>query len=268
MIHDDNFRILEKLVAAQDQGEAVVLAQIIKTRGSVPRHIGAKMLVYEDGRMIGTIGGGEMESRVISEASAALQDNKTRVLSLSLDDPQQGGPGIGGGEMEVYLEPYIPPATLLVIGCGHVGKALADLGYWLGFHVVVTDDRTELVTPENIPNAHVYLPGDIEEVIAANTITSNTYIALVTRNIGVDRQVLPILVDTAAPYIGVIGSKRRWTEAKKLLMNDGLDESDLERFHSPLGLEINAETLEEIAVSIMAEIIMLRRGGTGWRMTD
>ena len=165
--------------------------------------------------------------------------------------------------MKIYLEPYTPAATLLVIGCGHVGKALADLGHWLGFRVAVTDDRTELVTPENIPNADVYLPGSIEEALAAHSITNNTYIALVTRNIGVDRQVLPMLVDTSAPYIGVIGSKRRWTKTKKLLMDDGLSESDLQRFHSPLGLEINAETLEESAVSIMAEIIMLHRGGTG-----
>ena len=264
----DSQQILSEVLAAQTAGTAVVLATVVKARGSVPRHAGAKLLVYEDGRTSGTVGGGEMESRVIEEAKVALRDGRARVLPYSLVEPERGDPGVCGGEVEIYLEPYLPPATLLIVGCGHVGRALADLGHWLGYRVVVTDDRVELATPEYIPHADVYLPGTIEEALAANPITRNTYVALVTRNVMIDRQVLPELIDSAAPYIGVMGSKRRWSETRRLLQNEGVSESDLQRFHSPLGLELNAETPEEIAVSIMAEIIMLRRGGTGERMGE
>jgi xanthine dehydrogenase accessory factor len=132
--------------------------------------------------------------------------------------------------------------------------------------VVVTDDRPELATPAVIPEADVYLPGSIEEALAANPLTGQTYVAAVTRNVLVDRALLPKLLATPAAYIGIIGSRRRWEETKKLLREDGLTEAELARFHSPIGLELGAETLPEIAVSIMAEIIMAHRGGTGQRM--
>ena len=265
-MNNDNHRLLRELLAAQEAGTPVVLATITKARGSVPRHTGAKMLVYDDGRFDGTIGGGEVEARVIEEAQSALDDGRSRTLPYAFVDPKQGDPGVCGGEIEVYLEPFMPPATLFVIGCGHVGQAVADLGHWLGFRVVVTDDRAELAAPEHIPNADVYLPGSIEDALETQTITRNTFIALVTRNVALDRQILPLLARTPAPYIGVMGSRRRWTETKKLLLADGLSEAELARFHSPLGLELNAETPKEIAVSILAEIIMLHRGGTGERM--
>lgn len=258
--------LLAELMAAQEAGEPVVLATIIRARGSVPRQSGSKMLVYGDGRISGTIGGGEMESRIIAEAQASLLDGQTRIISYSLVEPERGDPGLCGGEVEVYLEPYAPPATVLVIGCGHVGKAVASLAYWLGYRVILNDDREELVTAENIPEADLYLPGDIDQLLDQIQIHSNTYIAILTRNVALDRQILPRLAESPAPYIGVIGSRRRWEETKRLLLADGLNEADLLRFHSPIGLELNAETPEEIAVSIMAEIIMLRRGGTGQRM--
>lgn len=266
MSSDYNRHLLNELLAAQEAGEPVVLATIIRASGSVPRQSGAKMLVYEDGRISGTIGGGEMESRVVQEAQASLNDGQTRIVPYSLVDPQRGDPGLCGGEVEVYVEPYAPPATVLVIGCGHVGKAVASLAHWLGYRVIVTDDRAELAAPENIPEADLYLPGEIDDVLEQLAIHGNTHIAVLTRNVLLDREILPKLADTPAPYIGVIGSRRRWQETKKLLLADGTSETDLERYHSPVGLELNAETPEEIAVSIMAEIIMLRRGGTGERM--
>lgn len=258
--------LLVELMAAQEAGEPVVLATIIRARGSVPRQSGSKMLVYGDGHISGTVGGGEMEARIVQDAQACLDDGKTRVMPYSLVEPERGDPGLCGGEVEVYLEPYASPATVLVIGCGHVGKALASLAYWLGYRVLLNDDRPELVSPENIPEADLYLPGDIDQLLEQIHIHSNTYIAVLTRSVSIDRQILPRLVNSPAPYIGVIGSRRRWKETKKLMLADGLSEADLERFHSPIGLEIKAETPEEIAISIMSEIIMLRRGGTGERM--
>lgn len=260
--------VLKALLAAQEQGEPVVLATIIRERGSVPRHAGSKMLVYSDGRITGTIGGGEMESRVIEAATDALNDGRPRLLPYRLVDPSQGDPGVCGGEVEIFLEPYRQPATIFVVGCGHVGRAVAFLADWLGFHVVVTDDRAELVTPELVPGADLYLPGSFEEALDRFKVTSRTYTIVVTRNVLVDRQLLPRLLDTPTSYIGIIGSKRRWLETKRLLQEDGMTAEQLARFHSPIGLELNAETPEEIAVSILAEVIMLQRGGTGERMAE
>ena len=263
---NDNHQILVELLSAQEAGESVVLATIVKARGSVPRHVGTKMLVYANGRFSGTIGGGEMESRVVEAALGCLENGRSSLLPYALVDPKQGDPGVCGGEVEIYLEPYLPPTTVFVIGCGHVGRAVASLAHGLGYRVVVYDDRDGLATAVHIPDADVYLTGDFAEAMLDFAVTCNTHVVVVTRNVGVDRQILPQLANSPAPYIGVMGSRRRWQETRKLLLEDGLSETDLDRFHSPLGLELNAESPEEIAVSILAEIIMLRRDGTGQRM--
>lgn len=263
---DDVTDLLAELLAARESSQPVALATVVKARGSVPRRAGSKMLVYADGRLSGTVGGGEMEARIRDEALAALQDGHPRLVPYSLVDPARGDPGVCGGEVEIYVEPYGAPASVLVIGCGHVGQAVATLAGWLGYRVAVHDDRQELVTPEVIPGAHYYLTGTIDEALQAFVITGNCYVIVVTRNVLVDRQVLPKLLGTPAPYIGVIGSRRRWAETRKLLLQDGLSEPELDRFHSPIGLELNAETPREIALSIMGEIIALRRGGDVQRM--
>jgi xanthine dehydrogenase accessory factor len=264
----DDTPLLQELLRAREQGESVVLATVIKARGSVPRHAGAKMLVYEDGRMSGTIGGGEMEARALREAQEALAEERPRTLHYALVDPERGDPGVCGGEMEIYLEPYLPPATVLIVGAGHVGRAVADLAHWLGYRVVVNDDREELAAPEHVPDADVYVPGPFTAALQEHKLTRNTFILLLTRNVMVDREILPHLVNSPAPYIGIIGSRRRWEHTQKLLQEAGLTSEQMARFHSPIGLELNAETPEEIAVSIMAEVIMLRRGGSGERMSE
>ena len=265
---DPGSSLLSELIDSQQAGKPVVLATIVRARGSVPRHTGSKMLIYEDGRVSGTIGGGELEARVIKEAIQALGEGRPRIVPYSLVDPAKGDPGVCGGEVEVYIEPYLSPATVLVIGSGHVGRAVVRLAAWLGFRVAVNDDRPELATPEQAPGADIYLPGDIEEALATFKITNNTYIVVVTRNVLVDRQILPRLLESPASYIGVIGSRRRWEESLRLLREDGLSEEQLARCHSPIGLELHAETPAEIAVSILAEIIMVRRGGSGERMAS
>jgi xanthine dehydrogenase accessory factor len=259
MINDFTTQILTELLQMQESGAPVVLATVVKARGSVPRHSGAKMLVYEDGRISGTIGGGEMESRVIDEALAALNAGQPRLLTYALVAPERGDPGVCGGEVEIYLEPYLPPATVYVIGCGHVGQAVAHLAHWLGFRVVAYDDRADLATPEVVPQADLHVSGPFTEVLAQQPLTRSSYVVLVTRNVTVDLEILPHLVDTPAPYIGVMGSQRRWAHTSQLLQERGLTEEQLEAFHSPVGIELQAETPEEIALSIMAEIIKVRR---------
>ena len=223
---------------------------------------------FGDGRTEDTIGGGEMEARVIAEALKSLADGQPRTLEYSLTDPARGDPGICGGTVEVFVEPINPESTLLIIGAGHVGKALAQLADFLGYRVLVSDDRAELCNPENIPNADAFYPVPVSELPKHVTFNVQTYIALTTRNAQIDIDGLPALLDSPTAYIGVIGSRRRWAEARKKMEAAGVPAAKLDRVRSPMGIELNAETPKEIALSIMSEIVMLRRGGDGSKMNN
>lgn len=255
--------LLEAVLKVQRSGRGGVLATIIRDRGSVPRHAGSKMLVYADGSTVGTIGGGEMESRVISEALTLLPTGQPKVMHYDLIDPTRGDPGLCGGQLELFLEPIMPDPTVLVIGCGHCGQALADLAHWVGFRVIVSDDRSDLCNADVIPLADEYFPVSPAEIAEKVAIHRRTYIAAVTRGVPLDVAMLPSLLATDAPYIGVMGSRRRWATAVKNLKEQGVDEKSLGRIHAPIGIELNAETPREIAVSIMAEILAHRYGGSG-----
>ena len=258
--------IYQELAHLEEKGEGGVLCTIVSSQGSTPRRTGSKMLVYPDGKFIGTVGGGEVESRVIREALECLTNGRPKLLRYDMVDPQQGDPGVCGGQLEVYVEPVFPRPTVVILGGGHVGKAVAHLARWLDFRVVVSDDRAGFCTPEAIPDADEFYPVNLSDLPAHLTITPYTYLVLTTRGTAVDLEVLPALLDSPAAYIGVIGSKRRWTVTCKALQDAGVPEDKIQRVVSPIGLELNAETPEEIAVSIMAEIIMLRNGGAGQPM--
>jgi xanthine dehydrogenase accessory factor len=254
------------LAAVEASGEPAVLCTVIAARGSVPRHVGSKMLVFADGRFTGTIGGGEMESRVIREAQALLRGGEAHVVRYQLADPASGDPGVCGGEMEIFVEPIHPRPAVLVIGAGHVGRALVHLAHWLGFRVALADDRPEFCTPEWAPGADEYLPVAARDLPGRFNFHAQTYIVMPTRGVPFDVDALPHLLDVPHAYLGVIGSRRRWATAVERLRGLGVAAEKLAAVHAPMGLELNAETPEEIAVSILAEIIMLRRGGTGQPM--
>lgn len=158
------------------------------------------------------------------------------------------------------MEPIIPKPTLVVVGAGHVGQAVAHLAHWLGFRLVISDDRPEFCTPENIPDADEYFPIPLLEFTQNFEITPWTYLVLTTRSVDIDVPGLPSILDSPAAYIGVIGSRRRWETTRKQLEEAGVDSEKINRVQSPMGIEINAETPQEIAVSIMAEIIRIRHG--------
>ena len=259
--------IYEAILEAERSGQLAALATVIRARGSVPRHETSKMLVFTDGRIVGTVGGGELENRTIEEAKQVAHEGTPRVVTHTLVDPLHGDAGVCGGEVQVFIEPITPPPTLLIIGAGHVGRSLAHLAKWMGFRVVVTDDRAELCTREFIPDADEFVVGPVQEALARLHVDHQTFVACVTRGYLFDVDALPILLDTPTPYIGVIGSRRRWTMALKDLGQKGVPDESLARVRAPIGLDIEAETPEEIAVSIMGEIILLRRGGTGAPMS-
>lgn len=244
----------------------VVICTVVQTTGSAPRHAGSKMLVYQDGSIEGTVGGGEVEQRVIQEAVNAINTSETKLLEYQMVDPGSGDPGVCGGTVKVFIEPIIPAPSLLIIGGGHVGKALVHLAKWLGFRVVISDDRPELCNSDVHPEADEHILAPMKEIPNHVYVNKNMYIVLTTRGSSIDVDGLDALLVTDAAYIGVIGSKRRWLTTINGLIQKGVLEEVINKVHSPIGLEIGAETPEEIAVSIMAEIVMLRYNGTGRAM--
>jgi xanthine dehydrogenase accessory factor len=258
--------IYRLLAEIEDKNQEAVLCTVVRSQGSTPRHSTSKMIVYPDGQIIGTVGGGEMEQRVISEALQALANGRSTLVAYAMVDPARGDPGVCGGQVEVFVEPIIPKPCLVIIGAGHVGKAVAHLAHWLGFRVIISDDRPEFCNAQVVPDGDEFYPVPMVEIPERFKITQRTYIVLTTRGANVDMDGLPALLDTPAAYIGVIGSRRRWTTTYQHLIKSGVPIEKLDRVHSPVGLELNAETPEEIAVSILAEVIMLQRAGSGKMM--
>ncbi len=259
------YKALSELEAVH---QPAALCTVVKTSGSTPRHSTSKMLIYPDGHILGSVGGGELENRVRKEALASLQDGQPRLLSYNMTDPSRGDAGICGGQVEVFVEPILPAPLVVVIGGGHVGKAVAHLAKWLGFRVAVSDDRPEFCTPESNPDADEFYPVSMAELPLHLNITRQTVLILTTRGNNVDIAGLPALLDSQAGYIGIIGSRKRWSETMKSLNEAGISDEQLKRVHSPIGLGLGAETPEEIAVSIMAEVLMLRGSGSGKQMKE
>jgi len=251
-----NHSIYDELARLERSGQAGVLCTIIHAQGSTPRREGSKMLVFPGGTTFGTIGGGEFEHRVIAAALEALGEGQPRLMEYRLVDPQEGDPGICGGQLRVYIEPLLPGYRLVVIGAGHVGREVVHLAGWLGFHVSVCDDRAEFCNAEAVPGADDYFPEGLPE------ITPRTYVVMTTRSVEIDMRYLPVLLESDAAYIGVIGSRRRWETTKGMLLDSSVAVEKIDRIRSPIGLALNAETPKEIALSIMAEILMVQKQGT------
>ena len=265
--------LLRQISEAVDGGVAVASATVVDTSRSVPRRAGAKMLVYRDGNIAGTVGGGEMEARVVAEAVAALGDGRCRLLSYRLVDPGRGDPGVCGGDVQIFVEPHMPKPTVIVMGYGHVGRSVAQLARWLGFRVVASDDRSGMDDdPAGQPDGADSFGGEaadaapdelvigtVDDLLAGRTLDADVSVVLVTRNVDVDSAALPALLATGVGYVGVMGSERRWATTRARLEAEGVDPEALDRVHAPIGIEVGAETPEEIALSIMAEVVAHRR---------
>ena len=264
---DDQRAVYEAIIKATDEGIPSALVTILSTTGSMPRHAGSKMLVYEYGTIVGTIGGGAMESRVIEIAKQVIETGEATTETYTLNSIEDGDAGICGGTATLFIEPIKLQPTLLIVGGGHVGKALAELAQWLNYRVLLSDDRVEFCNSDYVAGLSGYIVCKPHDIVEQVKITQHTYIAAVTRGLPIDEKLIPALLDTPAAYIGLIGSRRRWAiTANKLKDDFGITQAQLQRIHAPIGLELEAETPKEIALSIMAEITMLRRGGTGQPM--
>lgn len=254
--------IARGLIDALDEGIAVTIATVVRTERSVPRRAGAKMLVSADGRRLGTVGGGEMESRVAEAAVDVMASGRPNTLDFDLLDPARGDAGVCGGSVTVHLEPFMPQPHLVVIGCGHVGAAVVELAHWLGFRVTAVDDRDDVADAVRLTDADVVLDGPLADSVRTAGIDEQTHVVLLTRNVAVDTEVLPVVFQTAASSIGVMGSARRWATTRAALAEAGIADGQLDRVVSPIGVEIAAETPTEIALSVMSELVAQRRGAS------
>ena len=249
--------IYQQISELEQLGEPFVVCSIVGSRGSTPRRTGSKMIVKQNGDILGSVGGGEIEERVRQEALIAIEHHQTKMVHYQLTDPQRGDPGICGGEVDIFIEPVGQVPKIVIVGAGHVGKAVAHLAKWSGFKIAVSDDRPEL--GNTIEDADEMWIGPIEQTADHIRITEDSFIILTTRNADLDIEGIPVLIKTPATYLGVIGSKRRWLSTLEGLAKKGIDGTVLEKVHTPIGLKIGAETPEEIAISIMAEIIQIWR---------
>ena len=257
---EETARVYEAALEAIRQGEPAAVATVIAARGSTPRGVSAKMLIYAGGRTVGTVGGGGVEARVIKEAQAAIAEGTPRELDYRLVDEEQGDAGICGGDVRIFIEVLTPRPTLLIVGGGHVGQAVAELGGFLGYRIAVLDERPEMVTPERFPWAGTRLVGDPAQRVGEFPLDEHTCVVMVTPHHALDEQVLAALAGRPVAYVGLIGSRRRTAHTFERARQAGVPEELLERVHTPIGLDIGAETPREIAVSILAEIVAVQRG--------
>jgi xanthine dehydrogenase accessory factor len=256
--------IFQEITKALERGESVALATIVKVSGSAPRKEGAKILVKPDGSTVGTIGGGALEATVIREALQALAEGKPRLLHYGLRaDQHPEDLGVCGGDVEVFVDVISPPETLLLVGGGHVSLALAKLAKELGYRIAVLDEQSDFASKERFPFADKVLAGDLASLLETFPITPHTWVVIATRSHESDALALEKVINSPASYIGLLGSRRKVALIFKRLREKGFEESLLAKVFAPIGLDIGAETPEEIAISIMAEMVLHKRGGSG-----
>jgi len=253
--------VLSELVKALERGEEVALVTIVAAQGSTPQRVGAKMLVYPDGRISGTIGGGCYENDALGKAREALLARKPRLVKYDLTDDFAEESGlICGGQMTVYIEPVEVAPQLFIVGAGHVGHQLGQIAGPAGFRIHVLDDREKFASRERFPEADEVIVDSIPDWLHKAEIPSTAYVVVVTRGHRHDLDALRSLAARDLRYIGLIGSKAKVKKIYDALIEEGMPLECLQRVHAPIGLDIGAVTPEEIAVSILAELIAVRRG--------
>lgn len=257
-----NHEVFAALGEALAQGEDVALVTIVSANGSTPQRVGAKMLVFADGRVVGTIGGGCYENEALWKAREALKTRKALTVRYELADDFAAESGlICGGQMEVFIEPIEPSPAVYVFGAGHVGQFVGKVAHDAGFRVHIVDDREKFANRERFPDAAEIVVDDIPSWLARTTLPASAYAVVVTRGHRHDLDALRALAPQRLRYLGLIGSRAKVKRIYDVLVDEGtVPVEQLERVHAPIGLDIGAVTPQEIAVAIVAELIAIRRG--------
>jgi xanthine dehydrogenase accessory factor len=261
----DDVTIYEEMIALHKSGSSSALATVVESSGSSPRKAGAKMLVRNDGSTLGTIGGGKVELETIEAALAAIRSDLSGTISFNLTE-EYGH--VCGGRLLIYIDPLCMKPHLLIIGAGHVGKALAIAAKIAGFHISVADDRPEYADSSQVPDADEIFVGDPAGAIARFTVDPATFIVITTTGFEKDFAAVREALKTDARYIGIIGSRRKREVLAQTLTSEGYPPDTIERLRIPVGLSIGAETPAEIAVSIIAQLIETRRKHAVERVSD
>ncbi|MFC1971197.1 XdhC family protein [Chloroflexota bacterium] len=253
--------IYEEIVKIMRAGEEAALVTVVKSSGSTPREEGSKMLVRTDGNILGSIGGGVIESHVCKKAREVIEKGKPLKLLAGLNGNEYGGGEtvICGGQMEVFIEPIIPPPGLFIFGGGHIALPLSRIAKISGFRVVLIDDRAEFANSQRFPEADLIIAEHYDKAFSTLKIGESSYIVIITRGHKYDEQVLKLSLGTRAGYIGMIGSRKKIDTIYSHLLDEGVSQEQINKVHAPIGIDINAETPEEIAISIIAEVIKVKR---------
>src|SRR5213082_214866 len=255
--------IYEQIVKLRGEGRRGAVATIVNVRGSIPSFKTAKMLVRDDGSIVGTVGGGCVEAEVWQAARGVMESEKPLTLTFNLNQNPKDDTGlVCGGTLDIFIEPVLPPASLYIFGAGHVALSLYNTAKDAGFDVNVIDDRESYANRERFPNAKEVMAEDFDHAMARITPNETSYIVIVTRGHHDDMRVLRWAVQTQARYIGMIGSKRKTITIFRELTKEGIPAHLFERVHAPVGLDIGAVTPEEIGVAVTAELIAVRRHAT------
>jgi xanthine dehydrogenase accessory factor len=259
--------LYEELVRLRRLGQKCALATIVQVRGSIPSYESAKLLVREDGSMAGTIGGGCVEAEVWNAAREVIETEKPKHLTFNLGQDAAYDNGlICGGQLDVFVEPVVPQPQAFIFGAGHISKSLSKVLSLAGFGTSVIDDRESFASRERFPEANEVYAGEYEEIFPKLPVHEGSYLVIVTRGHRDDMRVLKWAVGTNARYIAMIGSKRKVLNVIRELEKEGIPAASFERIFAPMGLEIGAISPEEIAISVAAEMIAVRRGaGSNWR---
>lgn len=258
--------VLQAAVSALQSGQRAALLTIVRSHGSTPRHSGAKMLLQEDGAQMGTIGGGTLEESALRDAQQALIEGQSRLTTYELSGKTEQSVGLCGGAVEVSIEVLMPAAQLVIIGAGHIAQPLAAMAGMTGMDVIIVDDRPDWATHERFPQAkqiHVVNYDRSSETLAPLPLEITSSTAVVVATWGWDEPALRQILATPAFYIGLIGSKRKLALLADSLQAHGVDLELFKRVHAPIGLDLGGETPGEIALSVMAEIQLVRHGGSG-----
>jgi xanthine dehydrogenase accessory factor len=259
--------LYDEIVRLRKLGQKCAVATIVQVNGSIPSFESAKILVREDGSFMGTVGGGCVEAEVWNAAREVIETEKPRHLSFSLGQDAAYDEGlICGGQLNIFVEPVIPQPRAFIFGGGHVSKGISKIATLAGFSTSIIDNREAFANQERFPEAEATYAEEYEDVFPKLPVNSSSYIIIVTRGHRDDMRVLRWAVNTPARYIAMIGSKRKTISVVHELEKEGLPREAFEKVFAPMGLEIGAEMPEEIAISVVAEMIAVRRApDTDWR---